>query len=191
MVLIIVGLLVTTVISLISIVTTDGRKLLKSVLAILTLAGFLLAVGSAWQDNSDKAATEKELADAQRRLATLQTMLALVNVTVGDLAKLNELSGGSRYYVRIAADTVRERLDPYLRNIESQFKGAHSSGMVAIREPRPGSHNYELVFGQGLDVAAAEVFHRLAISHHLTPSAGGAAGSEQEIAYIVPEPAGK
>lgn len=194
MMLTIFGLGITTIISLTGIVTSDGRQWVKSALAVLTLMGFSLAAGSAWEDNHDKedarADTQRAqaaLASANHQLAALQSAMALVKLTVGDLGKLNELSGGATYYVRIAADTSRDRLEPYLRAIDAEFKGAQASGMASIREPRPGSRNYELVFGQGLDVAAAEVFHRLAISHHLTP----AATSGQEVASIVPEPAGK
>jgi hypothetical protein len=199
MLLTILGLGITTLISLISMITTEGRKRLKSVLAILTVLGFSLGIWSAERDSRDKedalqalrnanmqlASTNAQLASANDQLATLQQAMALVKFVVGDLGRLNELSGGAHYYVRVAADSSRERLEPFLRAIEREFKGAASSGMVSIREPRVGSHNYELVFGQGLDVSAAEVFHRLAVSHHLTPISNGG----QEVAAIVPEPA--
>jgi hypothetical protein len=192
MMLTIIGLGITTIISLIGIVTTDGRQWLKSALAGLTLVGFSRAAWSAWTDHRDKEDATKDtqraqqaLTNANDQLAALRNAIALVKFTVRDRAKLNELSGGAQYYVRIAADTSRDRLEPYLRAINTEFKGAQSSGMASIRAPRSGSRNYELVFGQGLDVAAAEVFHRLAISHHLTP----AAASGQEVASIVPEPA--
>jgi hypothetical protein len=71
-------------------------------------------------------------------------------VLLGDLGSLDRLTGGSKYYVRIAADSDRNRLVPYLERIERQFKGARSSGLVAIRAPRKGSRLYELVFGQNL-----------------------------------------
>lgn len=120
------------------------------------------------------------LAKANKQLEDLQSTLGLVRLTVGDLAKLNELSGGTKYYVRVAADTSRARLEPYLRNLEAAFKGSHSSAMVSIREPKSGSKNYELVFGQGLEMAAAEIFHRLATSHRLPPPG--------DIAWMLPEP---
>jgi hypothetical protein len=41
--------------------------------------------------------------------------------------------------------------------------------MACIREPKPGSKNYQLIFGRDLDLSAAEVFHRLATSHHFPP----------------------
>ena len=183
----ILGLGIATVISLISIVTSGGAKWLKALLTVLTFSGFGMAVYSAKQENTEKvnASTEArnakhELDNANSQLETLRSMVTLVNITVGDLAKLNDLSGGAKYYVRIAADKSREGLEPSLRAIEADFRGAKSSGMVSVRDPKAGSHNYELVFGQGLDMAAAEVFHRLATSHHLPP--------EGQIAYILPEP---
>jgi hypothetical protein len=110
-----------------------------------------------------------KLTDQERELGDIRKVLKLVDVAVGDLAVLDRLSGGATYYVRIAADTDRERLKPYLGAIEKKFKGAGPSGMATIREPRPGSKMYELVFGQHLSVAAAEVFHRLAMSHQFPP----------------------
>jgi hypothetical protein len=118
---------------------------------------------------------------ANKRLEAQNQMLSLVNNTVGDLGMLNRLSGGNKYYVRIAADTSRERLEPYLKAINRQFKGATSSGLVVIviREPRVGSRNFELTFGSGLDVAAAEAFQRLATLHNFHPG---------QVIQILPEP---
>lgn len=53
------------------------------------------------------------LAKANKQLEDLQGTLGLVRLTVGDPAKLNEWSGGTKYYVRVAADTSRARLEPY------------------------------------------------------------------------------
>ncbi|MFZ1546729.1 MAG: hypothetical protein WAT12_06465, partial [Candidatus Nitrotoga sp.] len=159
-------------------------------LLLLTVSGFGLAMYSSYKEDAGKETANAEAKDARANLARankqledLQSALALVRVTVGDLGKLNELSGGTKYYVRVAADTSRARLEPYLRILEGAFKGSKSSGMVTIREPKTGSKNYELVFGQGLDMAAAEVFHRLATSHRLPPPG--------DIAYILPEPSTK
>jgi hypothetical protein len=181
---------ITTVISLIGIFTGDRSKNLKLLLLLLTVSGFGLAIFSTYQENAAKEQAKSEAIDARTNLARanqqlvdLQSTLALVRVTVGDLAKLNELSGGTKYCVRVAADTSQARLESYLRNLQAAFKGASSSGMVSIQEPKNGSKNYELVFGQGLDMAAAEVFHRLATSHRLPPPGN--------IANILPEPATK
>lgn len=187
MVLTILGITITTVISVIGVLTSNATTKLKKILVLLTIIGLSIAVLSAKNESNSKEkaearakAADEKLATANKQLNNLQNVLSLVQVTVGDLSKLNELSGGNKYYIRIAADTSRERLEPYLRNLESVFKGAAASGLVSIREPRPNSRNYELVFGQGLDMAAAEVFHRLATSHRLPPPG--------QIAYILPEP---
>lgn len=119
----------------------------------------------------------RELKTANAKLALMEPSLALVNATVGDLASLKELSGGSQYYVRIAyASTDRGRRDLYntLRRIQSEFKGAQSSGMAAVRKWKSGSvcsggkGGFELVFGQGLNFVAADAYHRLAVAHHLS-----------------------
>ena len=94
-----------------------------------------------------------ELGRVNRRLEDLSNVLSLVRVTVGELGKLNELSRGSKYYVRIATDTRRERLQPFLVRIENKFPGAIAGGMAMIKDPRRGSRNCELVFVSGARLA--------------------------------------
>ena len=187
MMLTIFGLAITTLISVIGVLTKKGTAKIRTLLIFLTISGFFIAVVSSINASYSKEkaeararAADDKLTTANKQLSALQTILSLVQVTVGDLSILNELSGGNKYYVRIAVDTTRKGLEPYLSNLESVFKGARTSGLVSIREPRPGSRNYELVFGQGLDMAAAEVFQRLATSHRLPPAG--------QIAYILPDP---
>ena len=138
----------------------------------LVLAGY-----AAWRQEESKVAGEKvarerhdavaaQLRSTEGELEALKGVSALTNALVGDLTKLNALGGDGRYHVRIAADAKRAGLEPYLRRIERQFAGAQASGLVAIHPPKGGSRQYTLVFGQGLTLASAEVFQRLAMSHH-------------------------
>ncbi len=179
MFLIVAGLVVSFIGAIISTLSSDSKTPIKVALTIITLVGGIVAYVSA--RNEQKSAEEREQQAKQRavhaeeELARLTSTLDLVRFTVGDLAKLNDLSGGAQYYVRIAADNSRERLEKFLDRIENQFKGARSSGLVAIRDPRKGSTLYELVFGQHLDLASAEVFHRLATSHKFAPEGDVAA----------------
>ena len=107
---------------------------------------------------------------AQQKLDNLKNMMNLTNVTLGNLATLQQLSGNARYYVRIAGDRNKNNLEVFKQRIENMFSGADSSGMVGIKESLIGGRPYyELVFGQNLDVAAAEVFQRLAINHRFPP----------------------
>lgn len=159
-----VGLGITTIISLIGIVFADTREWLKIVLATLTVAGCVLATCSAWSDYRNSIAQQHKL---------------------DDLDVLERLSGDSRYYVRIATAPTRADLQKALNGIDTEFRGAKESGMVAIRAPRSPKDPYKLVFGQNLDFAAAEVFQQFAMSHRLTPIRDGA----QELASILPEPA--
>jgi hypothetical protein len=152
----------------------------RNVLLGLNVLALALAGYSAYLQNEDGIAAGKvaqrrhdavvaQLASAERELVALRGVSAVTNALVGDLTKLNALGGDGKYYVRIAADTRPGGLDPYLRRIEGQFGGARASGLVAIRPPKSGSSMYALVFGQGLTLASAEVFQRLAMSHHFPP----------------------
>jgi len=180
------GLLIATVVSLIGAITADLPKVWKVALGVLAVAGFSISALSAQSDDRERKAavvraddTQTRLKEAQSQLQELKSTLALVNGTVGDLGKLKELSADAKYFVRVAADTDPRRLQPFLDGIDKNFRGARDSGMVCIRKKAPDSKLYELVFGDGLDLAAAEVFHRLASSHRLPPAG--------EIATIEPE----
>jgi len=188
MLLTLLGLGITTVISVVGVVTTkEAGTRLKAILVLLTLGGFGLATWAAKDANEDTERAKAQAKDDHEKLSTanqqledLRSVLSLVKATVGDLAILHELSGSTRYHVTIATDTSREGLAKPLKNLQDNFGGPNSK-LISIREPKTGSKNYELVFGQGLDMAAAEIFQRLATSHHLPPPG--------QIAYIFPEPA--
>jgi hypothetical protein len=172
----IIGLAIPTIVSIEGATSSERSRQIKQFLIALALAGFGIAIGSAFHENLEKQRLEnrarelqKSVDAANQKLSEQSVLLTLVNSTVGDLGALNRLSGGSTYYVQIAADTSKERLEGYLRRIENQFAGAKSSGLVTVRDPKPGSSNYLLVFGAGLDLTAAEVFQRLANNHHFPP----------------------
>lgn len=187
-----IGLAVVTGSSLVATYFKDfERRWIKPVLLAMTIVGALFGTYQIWteaaakeqairQSTHDSKLLEdarQELKMANAKLAVMEPSLALVNATVGDLASLKELSGGARYYVRIAyANTERGHrdLEDTLKRIQSEFKGAQSSGMAAVREWKSesvcsgGKAGYELVFGQGLNFVAADAYHRLAVAHHLS-----------------------
>lgn len=165
----ILSLIITCGISVCSIIKRKKLKEHPYGLIFLIILGFLVAVFLAYLQDKEKKEAVDKLAMANRHLEDMTKMLEFVRLTVGDLAKLNAISGGSKYYIRIATDTNKERLHPYLKRINTIFKGAEQSGLVAIRKSRSSSRNYELVFGQGLEMAAAEVFYRLATMHKFPP----------------------
>src|ERR1035438_2936904 len=159
----ILGLAITTAVSIEGAISSDRTRQLKLFLIALALGGFGIAIGAAFGETVDKDNAQRDaqrlqhdVGEANQRLATQGEMLALVKATVGDLAALDQLSGDSKYYVQIAADTSKERLEGYLDRIENQFAGARKSGLVSVRDPKPGSKNYLLVFGSNLDLTAAE-----------------------------------
>jgi len=186
MLLTLIGLAIPTVVSIEGVLSGQKRAIVKAFLSLCAIAGFGLAMYSSVAEQAKATLAQQQaqnmsdqLMSANERLEAQNQTLRLVESTVGDLGALNKLSGGNKYYVRIAADTSRQRLEPYLAAIERQFSGARSSGLVVIRDPRPGSHNYELAFGNHLDVAAAEVFQRLATLHDFHPG---------QVIAILPEP---
>lgn len=165
-----VGLVVGAAVAFVAALTEQNSPVLKrAILCIFAAAALVVGYLSAHdQDQSSKQAQER-VTDLRDRLQTQQQLLTLVNATVGDLGTLNQLSGGRKYYVLIASDTREERLEPSLKNIENQFPGAKAIGAAMIRK-KAGSETYELVFGSGLNPAAAEVYQRLAMNHQLPPA---------------------
>ncbi|MBM3744973.1 MAG: hypothetical protein FJW34_04160 [Acidobacteria bacterium] len=185
-----IGLGIPTVVSVEGAVSSNKSSRVKVSLILVALFGFYIATSSAFVEQRQKREAQeraRELRDkvdaANMQLEQQGQVLKLVSLTVGDLGMLNRLSGGEKYFVRIAADTSEKRLKAYLSDIERKFSGASSSGLLSVRPPTAGSRNYELVFGSQLDVAAAEVFHRLANSHRFPP--------DRQIAEIRREPSSK
>lgn len=174
----IAGLVVTTIISIEGVINSDRRPKFKFMLALITIAGFVTATVASYLDDRDKQTQTTELHAqttrldrANAQLDSQRKLLDLVNFTVGDLAILNRLSGTRRYYVQIAADTSKAGLQPFLDAIQNQFPGAKDSGLVSIRaRPSKKSNAYILAFGNGLDLAAAEVFERLADNLRFPPT---------------------
>jgi hypothetical protein len=174
------GILVATVVSIEEAVTSDKSQRVKVLVALLAVAGLVVGTASAVSENNDKISAERSVKELRDKLDSQGQLLQLVNVTVGDLGTLNRLSNGHKYYVRIAAGKTREELAGSLKRIENQFPGAKPNHLAAILDSRPGSNLFELVFGENLDPAAAEVFSRLATTSGFTPKG--------EPAVIVREP---
>jgi len=135
----------------------------------------LALVGAGFSAYNQDQLSAAKLAASEEKLRNIESVGLVTNVLVGDLAKLAALGGSSKYYVRIAAATSAEDLTPHLRKIENQFAGARGSGLVAVRETTQPTLKYELVFGQDLNLVAAQVFQRLAMSHHFPPKENVAA----------------
>jgi hypothetical protein len=114
-------------------------------------------------------AADTVIKDLRKAQADQEPLIRYISASLGDLRLLSKLTSGRTYCVRIAAagtQSGRAELEDMKQRIESQFPGAAASGMLAII---PFSHQYntvQLVFGRGLSFAAAEVFLRLARTHH-------------------------
>jgi hypothetical protein len=171
----IVGLLIATAVSVEGAVSSDRDRKLKLLLIGFALTGSFVAGISGYDDNAGKAHVEAELTAANQQLEAQKPILELVNLTVGDLGTLNQLSAGEKYYVRICAGSKND-MESYLTRIEASFKGARSSGLVSVRQLRadcspndPHVSCWGLVFGSNLNPAAAEVFERLADENGFPP----------------------
>jgi len=176
------GLMITFIISMGGIITSGKSYRLRLTLGIFTTLGLGVAVYFILRQNDTKSIEHDNKIKAERKtdsiavqlnkanseLKFMKDMLVFVQFTVGDLARLNEIGGDSKYYVQIAADPIKKNLLQSLSNINNTYRGAEKSGLVVIREPRHGSKKYILVFGQGLDMVAAEVFFRLAKEHNFS-----------------------
>jgi len=186
MLLTICGLIVTTVISLLGVLSGGHGNALKAALIILTVTGFGVSIVAASGESASRKDAEtkaqkltNQLSTANTKIDELRAELKRIDTSVGDLSVLDMASDNTKYFVRIAADTSSKDLKKYMNNLAADYPGLMKKGMICVREPKAHSNEYKLVFGQGLNLAAAEVFHRLATSHQLPPK-----GS---IAYLIRE----
>jgi len=176
MILTILGLAIAAAVALFGIATDDRPPKIKYRMGVLTAIGLGVGIWSATVDDSAKSdaitrATklQADLDEAKALVKRLTVTTALVKTSVDDLSVLKEISGKTTFYVQVSAAEKPENLLKSLNNIYENFPGAKGSGLVCIREPAKGSKEYLLVFGQHIDLAAAEVFHRLATSHRFPP----------------------
>lgn len=180
------GLVIATAISLEGVLSGEKNTKLKLFLIALTFAGSIVAGVSAWNDTQDKrresAVAEQKYKDTEKSFAEQKITLNYINQTVTDLDALNQLSSGDRFYVRVATGS-QPVMNDALKAIEARFKGAHSSGLVAVRSLRANCSATEqcwaLVFGNHLTLAAAEVFAHFADENGFPPP--------QQHAVIMPE----
>ena len=184
----IIGVALASVTAVFSTVRGDGTTQKKLTLVLLAIAGLVVGLYSAVDGDREKRKDAQTHALEVQNLANQLTtanavatqikkaqsdqepLLRYVTASVGDLGALNALSGGHKYFVRIAAasnDRGRADLEATKARIEAEFKGAMSSEMVAILPVGKERSSVQLVFGRNLNFAAAEVFLRLAVSHHL------------------------
>ena len=186
----IAGLAIATAVSLESVLSGKKNGKLKGLLIGLTLAGSMVGGVSAYNDAKDKKhdaeIAELKYKETKAKLDDQTSTLKYINQTVDDLGALNELSAGDKFYVRLAAGSKND-MEHSLGAIESRFRGAHLSGLVAVRSLRPGCSEVDpkagcwgLVFGSHLTLAAAEVFARFANENGFPPP--------QQHSVIMPEP---
>lgn len=117
-----------------------------------------------WKQAHQNAADLKSRLDAAiAKLNKQGRILNSASVDVDALAQLNQLSSG-RFHVRLATDTDASRLCRIEHGIDNQFQGAAAN--QGIRVIGAGSA-YQLIFGKGLSLAAAQVYQTLAINHAL------------------------
>lgn len=184
----IAGLLIATLAAIVSAETGEGSKTKKRALSLLAVVGLIVGSIASFTAELEKTeeATKHELeveklngqlasanaalTEVRKAQADQDPLLRYVSASVGDLGRLNVLSGGYRYYVRIAwanNEKGRRDLEATKNRILNEFKGADASGMVAILSDPKIKGAVQLVFGRELSFAAAEVFLRLALSHQL------------------------
>jgi hypothetical protein len=176
----IAGLLIASLTGVLGALTDTNSPWKKWTLTLFAVAALMIGVLSANHEQTEKTKSGQKadqlqgtVDDLRTQLQAQQELLKLVNLTVGDLGTLNQLSGGRKYYVRIATDSEAGNLEPYMNRIENQFPGAKDNHLVKIRPAAGSAHNYELVFGAALDPAAAEVFKRLADASRFPPAPKG------------------
>ena len=182
----VIGLVITSIVAVIGAIIGTKNSLLRFSLIALAAVGLVVGCVSAYQDNQSAVSNQQLLSSANQKLVDQGKLITFVDQTVGDLGTLNRLTAGEKYYVRIAVGP-KSVMDDYLAGIEQKFKGAGSSGLLAVRPRRPDCNPedqhascYVLVFGSNLTPAAAEVFERFANENGFPPP--------DEHAYMEPEP---
>ena len=168
-------LCISAAVAIIGALTSEKGRGVRVALFVLTLAAFAASFYAAQSaavkshENARKAVEfEGQFKIAQRTIAETSTSVTSVSATVEDLAMLNKLSS-QLFHVRISAGNDLNDLRKTAARIGWQIPGALESGMVRLQRTPPNKPGveteYQLLFGRDLTLAAAGVFHRLAIDH--------------------------
>jgi|ERR1700761_4516358 len=165
-----IGLVIATLTAVFSALISKESRPTKAALVALAVTGGAIAGWAAQSADShaadDKVALETQLKAtrgaldaANLKLEAQARAIGAVDDVVGQLAKLDDLGGGGKYYVRIAAGATEAELAKYEPGLLALFPGAADKKLIAVR---PLGKGFELVMGNGLTLASAEAFKRLA-----------------------------
>lgn len=185
-----IGLVILTLIAALATFGGDAcRKGDEPLIRRITMRGWVLLsclILTALVGTSKEYADASEASDRDGQIRTLQGQLDKIGLTADDLAALNSISGKQKYYVKLAVGTdycglKRDTLD----KVNNQFGGVFPQNQLCIYDSKSKTNPLVAVFGDGLDLAAAAVFMRLADDHGLA-SAGDK--GQPPRAFIEPEP---
>jgi len=170
---------------------TQGKWLRRTWL-VLVLGSLGISVYGAYKENTGNTSRDAAIAILTSKVGGLPDnssdfkqienglSLLLVHAGIKDAGGLPlspaNVAASPRFFVRIAADTSKGRLQPYLTNLQHRF-GMESG--AAILDPNPGSRLFKLVWGQHLDQVTASQRARAADALGLPP-AGQPAQIERE-----------
>jgi hypothetical protein len=188
------GLIVATAVTILDKFTeeiTKQKKWLRNLWFLLVLAGLTLSVYGAYRSERDSTAqTSAAAAQASQDNAAISALTSSVQQIPNNAPQFQQIEDDlnlliahagvvqpqirlaqpaqaqTQYLVQIAASTSSSSLQPYLANLQKRFG---PSTDAAILEPRPGSKQCLLVWGQHLDQATANARAKAADALHLPP----------------------
>jgi|GEM_PF-4415878 len=159
------GLLIATVVSILSALERSNRKALFTV---LTLIGFGAGAYATWMQHnkavkSDAAARKSasDLEAAQQKLHAIEGNTSAMKGTLKQLAVLNDLSNGS-YHVLLSIDQDSCHPCDRIANIK-RFK----DDFRVVERGKAPEQSYRLVIGKSLTLAEAAIFQQFANANAL------------------------
>jgi hypothetical protein len=152
------GLLVATVIAILSAVEKEKHR---SVFVILAMIGFVIGGAAVWKQHEQTAKSRQDSSLAAQRLEVIRATTANTNVTVDDLAKLNALSRG-RFHIGLTVDDDESIPCQTAHNLNAKYSLSPGRDVRVVRRRSRKASPFCLLFGADLPISAAEIYQRFA-----------------------------
>jgi hypothetical protein len=166
----IISLVATTLLAVLGVLSGKKIRVIVVVVGVIAcLTGIVALVKASKDMDSLLLSIKDQKTDSRVKDVSFRAAFKSTSAPASSGSAQEVPSQEPRFYVRVAADTSKERLIRFRDTINSRFPHKVPDQQAIIRDPRPNSRNYELVFGRNLDLRSALEQQQFIISQHLQP----------------------
>lgn len=181
------GLLLAATATIVEKLAPEHNRSARTVLVLVAIAGFGVTAFASFRQDRQNAKQQQTVDGLNKQIGALvdpdHGAVKDINDRLSEIARdVDSLlpkpalqthgvaaapAGGDQYFVQVAADTSKDRLDPYAMKIQRTYNV--SADFAAVITVHGSKMPYRLTFGQHLDKATAQKYAEVASSLGLPP----------------------